>query len=118
MAIITGGRSEAVRQRYLGLGIHHVFMGASIKIEVFDEWLAMTGLQPEEVLYMGDDIPDYEVMTRCGLPCCPADAAEEIKQISRYVSPFAGGYGCVRDVVEQVLRAQDKWMGDAEAFGW
>lgn len=118
LAIITGGRSEAVRARYRGLGMSHVFTGVSVKITCFEEWMLSEGLQPEEVLYMGDDIPDYEVMTRCGLSCCPADAAEEIKQISRYVSPFAGGYGCVRDVVEQVLRAQDKWMGDAEAFGW
>ena len=76
------------------------------------------GLQPEEVLYMGDDIPDYEVMTRCGCPCCPADAAEEIKQVSIYVSPHKGGHGCVRDVVEQVLKAQGKWMHSATAFGW
>ena len=108
----------AVRQRYLGLGIHHVFMGASIKIEVFDEWLAMTGLQADEVLYMGDDIPDYEVMQAVGCPCCPADAAEEIKAVSCYVSPRAGGEGCVRDVLEQVLRAQGRWMANAEAFGW
>ena len=118
VAIITGGRSEAVRQRYLGLGIHHVFMGASIKIEVFDEWLAMTGLQPEEVLYMGDDIPDYEVMQQCGCPCCPADAAAEIKSIARYVSALNGGCGCVRDVVEQTMKAQGKWMADKKAFGW
>ena len=67
---------------------------------------------------MGDDIPDYEVMQRCGCPCCPADAAAEIKQISTYVSPRQGGYGCGRDVIEQVLRAQGKWMADRHAFGW
>ena len=118
LAIISGGRSEAVRARYRGLGLTNVFMGVSLKIDKFEDWMLAEQLRPEEVLYMGDDIPDYEVMSRCGLPCCPADAADEIKQIARYVSPYAGGCGCVRDVVEQVLRAQGKWRGDREAFGW
>ena len=118
LAIITGGRSEAVRTRYVGLGLQNVFMGVSVKIDCFKRWLDESGLQPDEVLYMGDDIPDYEVMQACGLPCCPADAAEEIKSISAYVSPRCGGLGCVRDVIEQVLRAQGKWMGDNVAFGW
>ena len=118
LAIITGGRSESVRTRYVGLGLQNVFMGVSIKIDCFKRWLDESGLQPDEVLYMGDDIPDYEVMQACGLPCCPADAAEEIKSISAYVSPRCGGLGCVRDVIEQVLRAQGKWMGDNVAFGW
>ena len=118
LAIITGGRSEAVRTRYVGLGLQNVFMGVSVKIDCFKRWLDESGLQPDEVLYMGDDIPDYEVMQACGLPCCPADAADEIKSISAYVSPRCGGLGCVRDVIEQVLRAQGKWMGDNVAFGW
>ena len=75
-------------------------------------------LKPQEVLYMGDDIPDYEVMKICGCPCCPADAAHEIKEIALYTSQKNGGDGCVRDVVEQVLRAQGKWMSSANAFGW
>lgn len=118
IAIITGGKSEAVRTRYIGLGITNVFMGVSVKIRCFDDWLEESGLQPEEVLYMGDDIPDYEVMRKCGCPCCPADAAVEIKETALYVSDRCGGYGCVRDVVEQVLRAQGMWVSDAEAFGW
>ena len=118
IAIITGGRSPEVGLRYAGLGIDHVFMGVSVKIEKFREWLADNQLAADEVLYMGDDIPDYEVMKACGCPCCPIDAAEEIKQIALYVSPKCGGHGCVRDVVEQVLRAQGKWMSDAQAFGW
>ncbi len=118
MAIITGGKSPAVRQRYEGLGLTDIYDCASVKIHAFRQWLQKRGLRPEEVLYMGDDIPDYEVMQHCGLPCCPADAAPEIKAISTYVSPLAGGQGCVRDVVEQVLRAQGKWMHNAEAFGW
>ena len=116
VAIITGGRTEAVRQRFEGLGVQHIYMGASVKIISFEEWLAI-GLQADEILYMGDDIPDYEVMQRVGLPCCPADAAPEIKSIATYISPRNGGYGCGRDVIEQVMKAQGKWFGE-EAFGW
>lgn len=118
LAIITGGRSEAVRTRYVNLGLQDVFMGVAVKINCFKDWLEERQLKPEEVIYMGDDIPDYEVMQHCGLPCCPADAAPEIKAISRYVSTRNGGCGCVREVLEQVLRAQGTWMSDAEAFGW
>ena len=118
LAIITGGRSVAVQTRYEALGVQHIYMGAAVKLKVLREWMEAEGLQPEEVVYMGDDIPDYEVMRVVGCPCCPADAAPEIKQVSRYVSHAAGGMGCVRDVLEQVLRAQGKWMANAEAFGW
>lgn len=118
IAIITGGKSEAIRERYLGLGIADVYLGVSVKIEVFEEWLLSRQLYAEEVLYMGDDIPDFEVMQRCGCACCPADAAPEIKAIAHYISPERGGEGCVRDVVEQVLKAQKLWMRNAEAFGW
>ena len=118
LAIITGGRTQSVQRRYEGLGLQDIFMGVSVKITCFEQWLASNGLQAEEVIYMGDDIPDYEVLRRCGCPCCPADAAEEIKAVSLYVSPYKGGQGCVRDVVEQVLKAQGRWMSNAEAFGW
>ena len=118
MAIITGGRSRAVKERYVALGIQSVFDGIAVKIETLRNWMQAENLAPEEVIYMGDDIPDYEVMQAVGCPCCPADAAPEIKSIARYVSPLSGGEGCVRDVVEQVLRAQGKWMAGAEAFGW
>lgn len=118
MCIITGGRSEAIEERYKGLGFQDVFVGCSVKIKTLDEWMAKYGLSPEEVLYIGDDIPDYEVMRKVGCSCCPSDAAHEIKDIATYVSPYAGGEGCARDVVEQVLRAHGKWMATAEAFGW
>ncbi len=118
VAIITGARSQAVKARYNGLGINDVYIGASIKKDCLEELILMYGLQPEEILYMGDDIPDYEVMQICGLPVCPSDAAVEIKRLSKYISPLCGGNGCVRDVVEQVLRAQGKWMDEANAFGW
>lgn len=118
IAIITGGRSQAVRTRYEGLGIKDIFLGASVKIKVFNTWIHEKGLQSDEVIYMGDDIPDFEVMQQCGCPCCPNDAAYEIKQIARYISPVNGGNGCARDIIEQVMRAQGKWMTGTEAFGW
>lgn len=118
VAILTGGKTEAVRLRYEGLGVQHVCMGCSVKIKAYEELLELMHISDEEVLYMGDDIPDYEVMRRCGCPCCPSDAASDIKDISRYISSQAGGYGCGRDVVEQVLKAQGKWMSEAKAFGW
>ena len=118
IAVITGARVEAVRVRYEGLGVKEVRIGAEVKMAVYEELLEKYGLSDEEVLYMGDDIPDYEVMNRCGLACCPADAAHEIKEISQYISPVKGGKGCVRDVIEQVMRAQGTWMADKRAFGW
>lgn len=118
LAIITGGRTEAVRIRYEALGLKDVILGASVKIKTYEELKAKYNLKDEEILYMGDDIPDYEVMSLCGLPCCPADAAPEIKAISKYISHKNGGMGCGRDVVEQVLKAQGMWMNDNKAFGW
>ncbi len=118
IAIITGGNVQSVRMRYEGLGVQDVHMGASVKINVYDEFLKKYNLSDEEVLYMGDDIPDYEVLQRCGCPCCPSDAAPEIKQICTYISHIPGGLGCGRDVIEQVLRAQGLWMSDKTAFGW
>ena len=118
VAIITGGNSEAVRKRCEGLGIDDVYMGASVKVREYEAFKTKYGLKDEDILYMGDDIPDYEVMRKCGVACCPADAAPEIKSVSTYISHLAGGYGCGRDVIEQVLRAQGKWMSDEKAFGW
>ena len=118
VAIMTGARNEAIKVRYKGLGINDIYIGASIKKDCLDELILMYDLNPEEILYMGDDIPDYEVMQICGLPVCPADAAVEIKRLSKYISSIRGGEGCVRDVVEQVLRAQGKWMEEKTAFAW
>ncbi len=118
IAILTGGKTEAVRLRYEGLGVEDIFMGCAVKIKTYDEFLAKYSLIDEEIVYVGDDIPDYEVMRRCGCPCCPADACSDIKQISTYISSCEGGDGVGRDIVEQVLRAQGKWLSDAKAFGW
>lgn len=118
IVIMTGGTTESVRLRYQHLGVEDILMGCSVKINTYEKLLAKYGLTDEKVIYMGDDIPDYEVMQRCGCPCCPADACPDIKAISRYVSHIPGGLGCGRDVIEQVLRAQGKWIADEQAFGW
>ena len=118
MAIITGGRAQSVRIRYEGLGIKDIYMGATVKTREYADLVAKYDLKPEEVLFMGDDIPDYEVLKLVGLPCCPADADPEIKAICKYISHRKGGEGCGRDVVEQVLRAQGKWLTHEVAFGW
>lgn len=118
VAIITGGKSELVRRRYDDLGLQDVYIAAHDKIKVYDELLEKYELKDENVLYMGDDIPDYEVMCRCGCPCCPNDAAPEIRDVAVYVSHKDGGMGCGRDVVEQVLKAQGLWMKGEKAFKW
>lgn len=118
IAILTGGNSIAVRKRYEGLGVEDVYMGCSVKITVYEEFKQKYSLQDEEIIYVGDDIPDYEVMSRCGCPCCPVDACTDIKEISDYISGKTGGNGVGRDIIEQVLRAHGKWLSDAKAFGW
>ncbi|MBO6060173.1 MAG: HAD-IIIA family hydrolase [Bacteroidaceae bacterium] len=117
VAIITGATIESLRRRYNALGVPDVYLSCSRKIDVYQQFLDKYGLSDEEVMYMGDDIPDYEVLRRCGLPCCPADAAPEIRQVCTYVSPLCGGLGCARDVIEQILAAQGKWM-TGHAFAW
>ena len=117
VAIITGGYTEAVRIRFSRLGITHIYMKSAVKLKDYQDFLEKTGLQSEEVMYAGDDIPDYEVMKLVGLPVAPADAAPEIKRIAKYISHKNGGHGVARDVIEQTMKAQGNWMGD-EAFGW
>lgn len=121
VAIISGGKNEIVRKRFTGLGIHDVYMGADDKWDSFDELKLTYNLTNDEIAYMGDDIPDYEIMSKIGLPTCPGDAASEIKGIAQYISPINGGKGCVRDVIEKVMRAQNKWfnpekMDDAKVW--
>ncbi|MCF8349474.1 MAG: HAD hydrolase family protein, partial [Bacteroidales bacterium] len=92
-------------------------LGVKNKVETFERFIKENNIKPEQVVYMGDDIPDYQVMKRVGVPVCPADAAEEIKSISLYISDKKGGEGCVRDIIEQVLKVQGKWMTE-ESFHW
>jgi 3-deoxy-D-manno-octulosonate 8-phosphate phosphatase (KDO 8-P phosphatase) len=117
IAIITGGTSKSVGERFRGLGITDIYLGSANKPDDFNDFLFKYDLKPHEVLYMGDDLPDYKVMQKVGVPCCPADAVEEIKSVSHYISPFKGGHGCARDVIEQVLRLHGRWM-DGESFVW
>ena len=118
IVILTGANTEAVRLRYERLGVADIFMGCAVKVKTYDALLQQYGLHDSEVMYMGDDIPDLEVMRRVGCPVCPSDACPEIRQASIYVSHHRGGYGCGRDVIEQTLRAQGKWVMDERAFGW
>lgn len=109
VAIISGGNSEAVRIRLERLGVQDIYLGIHNKKIKLLEYIKENNLKPEEMLYMGDDIPDYPVMKMVGLPCCPADAVQEIKQISKYISPADGGRGCGRDVIEKVLKLNGHW---------
>ncbi len=117
VVIISGGISKSVENRFESLKVKDVFLGVSNKFEVFEKFVKDNELNPENIVYMGDDIPDFKVMKRVGVPVCPSDAVEEIKDISIYISDKTGGHGCVRDIIEQVLKVQGKWMTD-EAFMW
>jgi 3-deoxy-D-manno-octulosonate 8-phosphate phosphatase (KDO 8-P phosphatase) len=109
VAVISGGKSEGVRERLFNLGINDLYTGIDRKIDAYEEFIELYELDEAGILYMGDDLPDYEVMRRVGLPACPADAAPEIRKIAQYVSPRNGGEGCVRDVIEKVLRIRGDW---------
>lgn len=109
MAIITGGRSPEVKERLQGLGITDIYLGASSKMESYEDLKMCYDLKDDEILYMGDDLPDYDIMKLVALAAAPQDAAPEIKAVADYVSPINGGKGCVRDVLEQLLKIQDKW---------
>ncbi|HHT29903.1 MULTISPECIES: KdsC family phosphatase [Petrimonas] len=117
VAVITGGRSEIVRRRLESLGVRHIYLKSRDKTVQLKEYMEETGFVREEIVYVGDDIIDYLVMKEVGLPVAPADACPEIKEISIYISPVKGGEGVARDVIEQVLKVQGKWMVD-DAFYW
>lgn len=117
VAIITGGYADSVKMRFERLGVKYIYMRSSVKMKDYTDFMNRTGLKPEEVLYAGDDIPDYEVMKLVGLPVAPADAASEIKDISLYISSKNGGEGIARDVIEQTMKTQGTWL-TGEAFGW
>jgi 3-deoxy-D-manno-octulosonate 8-phosphate phosphatase (KDO 8-P phosphatase) len=110
VAVITGARSMAVKDRLNYLGVSQVYLGAHNKIECYEELKYMHNFNDSEALYMGDDIPDLEIMKKVGLPTAPKDAVIEILNEAIYVSHYAGGKGCVRDIVEQVLRSKNLWQ--------
>ena len=115
VCVISGGSNEGVRVRLRTLGITDIYLGSHNKVEQLNEYLDTNTIKAENVLYMGDDIPDVPVMKLVGLPCCPQDAVPEVKELSKYISHKNGGKGAVRDVIEQVLKVQDKWNGNFDA---
>lgn len=118
LAIISGARTEAVERRYTGLGFHDVFLGIPDKGSCLTKWMADYGLQPFEVAYVGDDIPDIPAMRIAGLAVAPADAAPEAKNAAAYITRAAGGYGVARELLEQIMRAQGLWLSDKEVYSW
>ena len=117
VCVITGGRGGSVEHRMKKLGIRHLFTGADPKLPVYQRYCSINSIQHLKVLYMGDDLNDFEVMKKVGLPCCPADACPEIMAISNYISPFKGGEGCVRDVIEKVMKLHGKWLNHLTVSG-
>ena len=115
VGIITGGRSGSVKARFLTLGLktEDIYLGSRNKIEDLTDFCSRHGLALSEIMYVGDDIPDIQVIERSGIGICPADAVEEVKQVSDYISVFPGGKGCVRDTIETVLKSQGRWVYDA-----
>jgi probable hydrolase len=117
LAVISGGASEAMTERFRNLGAKYIYMRISDKARQLELLCEESGLRPEEIAYIGDDIPDIPVMRLVALPCAPADAAPEVKSIAKYISLYNGGYGVVRDVIEQTLKANGCWSL-SEGFGW
>lgn len=117
VGVISGANSKEYIKRLKTLGVNDIYLNSRTKKESLNELMTKWGVDPKHILYMGDDIPDYEVMRIVGLPVCPSDADSEIKQVALYISDKRGGEGCVRDVIEQVLRLHNNWM-DYEAFSW
>ncbi len=117
IALISGATSLSINNRMESLGVTQIYTGCANKMETYRKFLTINNLTESQVLCMGDDIPDYEIMSHCGVAACPSDAAVEIKEISDYISICAGGKGCVRDVIEQTLRLQGQWF-QSDALNW
>ena len=115
VCIISGGTNEGVRKRLSGLGVQHIYLGSSDKVAPFEDYLAKNGISAESVLYMGDDIPDIPPMLKVAISACPQNAVAEVKNISNYVSHKTGADGCVRDVIEQVLKVRGDWANHFDA---
>ena len=117
VAIISGGIAESMRLRYKSFTGIDVYLRVHNKVEVLEEYMAKKNITADEIMVMGDDIPDYNIMKMAAVSCCPADAAEEIKSIADYISDKNGGCGCARDIIEQTLKLQGKWLQE-NAFFW
>jgi 3-deoxy-D-manno-octulosonate 8-phosphate phosphatase (KDO 8-P phosphatase) len=114
VVIVSGGYSEQVVNRMHYLGIREVYMATTDKAAFLNKYIAEKGIAWDTVLYMGDDLPDVPVLQKAGMPCCPADAVQEVKEASKYISHIDGGYGCVRDVIEKVLRLNGHWQYETD----
>ncbi|MEO7530342.1 MAG: HAD hydrolase family protein [Sediminibacterium sp.] len=112
VVVISGGNSAEVKERLSKLGIKDIWMQVENKATILQQFMKQHHLSKEKILYMGDDIPDLEVMQISGLPCCPADAAQEIKEVAVYISHVKGGEGCGRDVIEKVMKLRGDWGVD------
>lgn len=118
ICIITGGNSQSVKQALQKLGIEDVYLKVARKIDTYDDIKVMYDLKDEEIMYMGDDLPDYEIMKTVGISACPSNAVREILDISKYISDSPGGKGCARDIIEKVMRAQKMWMENTNDLTW
>ena len=116
IAIITAGNSVSTTKRFNELGVKEIYQKAKNKIVALQDYCNKYNLMPEEILYVGDDLPDMEVLKKCGVSVCPSDAANEVKEICDYISSYSGGRGCVRDAIEQVLKCQGKWVFNVDVF--
>ena len=117
VGIITGAYTQNIKLRFERLGVQYIYLNSSVKLVDYEDFLRKTGLKDEEIAFAGDDIPDFDVMKRVGLPVAPASASPEIKAIAKYISPKKGGEGVARDIIEQTMKAQGQWMKE-DAFGW
>lgn len=118
LAIITGAVSPGIKERYSKLGLRDIYTGASMKLPVLKKWMFLNRLNPDEVVYVGDDVPDFECMRHVALSVAPADAATDILRIAKYISPLTGGNGVARELLEEILKANNLWSLDESAFGW
>ncbi len=116
-AIITGGTNDSIIKRFTSLGVQDIYLKSSNKMHDYLDFLAKYNLTDHDILYMGDDLPDLEVMQKVAIASCPSTAVDEIKEIAHYISPIAGGEGAVRDVIQQVLKSQGRWL-EPDAFKW
>ena len=111
IGIISGGTMPGAHDRLGALGVSDIYLGVDDKAEIYQSFCEKYGLDGSTILYMGDDLPDLSILSQVGMPCCPKDAVDEVRDISSYISPKAGGKGCVRDVVEKVLKLKGSWPG-------
>jgi len=118
IAIITGADTQSIASRYRALGITDIYLKASDKLPILEQWMERRHLSPHQVAYVGDDIPDVLPMQAVGLPVAPADADEDVKMISCFVTKATGGYGVARELLEEILKARGVWMTHDDAFGW